>query len=225
MASPGQQKININQSNDSGDYVVGFHHQALTLIIVACDILKATGADYTNTEEPEITGEVVHYARQYIDTQNNHGWAWRYTVHDDPPENTGGRKGKDRKKVDIIIERAQRGKHPRIRFEAKRLKRPDFTVGIYVGKEGLGEFISGNYAPECDTAGMLGYIQSDDCDYWAEQIPVALSKKKTEVHLTKDGQWQKADLENVDDCYKTRHNRPTVKGELLVYHLLLDFVR
>jgi hypothetical protein len=39
------------------------------------------------------------------------------------------------------------------------------------------------------------------------------------------GQWQKACLENVNDCYKTRHNRPTVKRELLVYHLLLDFVK
>ena len=225
MAILGQHKLSINQSDDSSDYVVGFHHQALTLIIEACDILKATGADYTNTEEPAITGEVVHCARQYIDTQNNHGWAWRYTVHDDPPENTGGRKGKDRKKVDIIIERTQRGKHPRIRFEAKRLKRPDFTVGIYVGKEGLGEFISGNYARNNNVAGMLGYVQSNDCDYWAQQVSESLNKRRKEVHLTKGGQWQRADLENINDCYKTKHNRPTVKGELLVYHLLLDFVR
>ena len=217
--------MNINRSSDGSEFNSNIYREMLILITEACNMLKADGLNYTDTDEPVISGEIVRLARQYSENQDLAEWAWPYTIHDDPPENTGGRKGKDRKKVDIIIERAQRGKHPRIRFEAKRLKRPDFTVGIYVGKEGLGEFISGNYARNNNVAGMLGYIQSDDCDYWAEQIPVALSKKKTEVHLTKDGQWQKADLENVDDCYKTRHNRPTVKGELLVYHLLLDFVR
>ncbi len=133
--------------------------------------------------------------------------------------------GKHRKKVDIVCTRTGTKPRSRIKFEAKRLKRPGFPSREYVGRKGLGEFISGNYAPECDTAGMLGYIQSDDCDYWAEQIPDALNKKKQEVHLTKDGQWRKASLENVNDCYKTRHNRPTIKRELLVYHLLLDFVR
>jgi len=72
---------------------------------------------------------------------------------------------------------------------------------------------------------MLGYIQSDDCDYWAKQISDAINEKRQEVHLMKDGQWQKIRLKTIDYCYKTRHNRPTVQPELLVYHLLLDFVK
>jgi hypothetical protein len=133
--------------------------------------------------------------------------------------------GKRRKKVDIIVERTQKGRHPLMRFEAKRLKRPGFSVGKYVGKEGLGEFIAGNYAAGDDTAGMLGYIQSDDCDYWARKISDDMRKKEKEVGLIKGGQWQKAHLDNIDQCYQTRHNRPTIKRELLFYHLLLVFVR
>jgi hypothetical protein len=52
-----------------------------------------------------------------------------------------------------------------------------------------------------------------------------MRKKKKEVGLIKGGQWQKAHLDNIDQCYQTRHNRPTIKRELLFYHLLLVFVR
>lgn len=225
MAIAEQHKLSINQSDDNSDYEVGFHRQALTLIIEACNMLKADGLDYTDTDEPVISGEIVRFARRYSENENLSEWAWRYTVHDDPPENTGGRKGKDRKKVDIIIECAQRGKNPRIRFEAKRLKKPGFPVGKYVGKKGIGEFISGNYAPECNTAGMLGYVQSDDCDYWSEQISNKMNEKNKEVCLIKGGQWQKAGFKKITHCYKTKHNRPTVHRELMIYHLLLDFVR
>ncbi|MGB7583093.1 MAG: hypothetical protein WBL85_11680, partial [Sedimentisphaerales bacterium] len=92
----------------------------------------------------------------------------------------------------------------------------------YIGNEGLMEFITGNYAPEDNTGGMLGYIQSDDCEYWAKQIPDALSRSE-EVSITEDGLWQEARVENVNHCYKTKHNRITNNRKLLVYHLLLDF--
>jgi len=225
MAILGQHKSNINQSDDSSDYEGGFHCDALFLIIAGHKKLTENATDYSNEEEPNITGELVRCANEYIDSTSSPTWTSFYDVRDESPENTKERLGKDRKKVDIVCTLTGIKPRSRIKFEAKRLKRPGFLVGEYVGKAGLGEFISGNYAPECNTAGMLGYIQSDDCDYWAEQIPDALNRRKEEVHLIKDGQWQKASLENVDDCYKTRHNRPTVKRELLIYHLPLDFVR
>ena len=224
MATAEQDKLSVIQP-DSSDYVAKFRREALLLIIAGHKKLTENAIDYSNKEEPSITGEIIRSAQLYSEKQDSPEWAYPYSIHDDPPENDGNREGKGRKRVDVIIERTQRGKHPRIRFEAKRLKMPVFSAGKYVGKTGLGEFVAGNYAKNDDVAGMLGYIQSDDCDYWAEQIPNALNKKKEEVHLIKDGQWQEASLENVNDCYKTRHNRPTGERELLVYHLLLDFVR
>jgi len=225
MAISGQHKSNINQSDDSIDYEVGFHRDALFVILAGHKRLTENAADYSDEEEPNMTGEIVRYTREYVEASDACEWVSRYAVHDDPPENDAIRMGKGRKKVDIIVERTQKGRHPRMRFEAKRLKRPGFPASEYVGGKGLGEFIAGNYAAGDDTAGMLGYIQSDDCDYWSGNISDCLRKKKDEVGLIEGGQWQEARVDGIDQCYKTRHNRPTVKRELLVYHLLLTFHR
>jgi hypothetical protein len=225
MAILGQYKSNINQSDDSSDYEVGFHRDVLFLVIAGHKRLTENAADYSNEEEPNITGEIVRYTREYIEAPDTCEWASRYAVHDDPPENDAIRMGKHRKKVDIIVERTQKGRHLRMRFEAKRLKRPGFSVTEYVGGKGLGEFIAGNYAADDDTAGMLGYIQSDNCDFWARKISETLKKKDQEVGLIEGGQWQKAYLDDVDDCYKTLHIRPEIKRELLIYHLLLTLHR
>jgi hypothetical protein len=220
MGISQQNNLNIDQSNDNSEYRFPFHYDALRLITEAYGMLRAAGGNHSDFEEPTITGEIVRCARRYIEAPQAPEWASRYAVHDDPPENDVTRMGKHRKQVDIILECVQRGKHPRIRFEAKRLKRPGFLAGAYVGGEGLGEFIAGNYGAGDDTAGMLGYIQSDDCNYWAKEISETLEAKKREVGLIEGAHWRRAHFD-VDHCYKTRHNRPTVKRELLVYHLLL----
>ena len=82
MVRPKQQKFNINQSDDSSEYVVGFRHQALTLIIEACNMLKADGLDYTDTDEPVISGELVRFARLYSENENSPEWACPYTIQD-----------------------------------------------------------------------------------------------------------------------------------------------
>jgi len=225
MAITEQRKLSINQSDDSIDYVASIHHGALYLIIAGQKKLVGSSVDCFDADEEDITGDLTDYTNKYINSLSSPDWTKHYRVQEELRENVKGKRGKHRKRIDIVCILTDRKPHRLMKFEAKRLKRPSFLVDKYVGKTGLGEFISGNYARKCDTAGMLGYIQSDDCDYWAKQIPVALNTKKTEVHLTKDGRWQRADLENINDCYETRHNRPTVKRELLVYHLLLDFVK
>jgi hypothetical protein len=224
MSIKEQYKLNINQSDDSSDHIASFHRDALYLITAGHKKLIENGTDYSNEDEPNITGELVRCTNEYIDSASSHDWTSRYDVKDESPENTKGRLGKGRKKVDIVCTLTGKKPRSRIKFEAKRLKNPSFTSSKYFGETGLGEFISGNYAPECDTAGMLGYIQSDDCDYWAEQIPDTLKKREKEVCLIKGNQWQKADFENIDYCYKTLHNRPSINRELQVFHLLLDFV-
>lgn len=222
MAISGQNKLSINRSDDSSDYEAGFHRDALCLIIAGHKRLVENNNDYSNEKEPSITGELVRCTNEYIDNFSSPEWTNNYVVNEESPENTKGRLGKNRKRVDIVCTLAGRKPQQRIRFEAKRLKDKKFPVGRYIGSEGLMEFITGNYAPEDDTCGMLGYIQSDDCEYWAKQIPDALGKSK-EVSITEDGLWQKACVENINHCYKTRHNRMTNNRKFLVYHLLLDF--
>jgi hypothetical protein len=223
MAISGQNKSNINQSDDSGDYVASFCRDALFLIVAGYERLVACDTDYSDTAEEHITGEISQQTEEYINRQDSPDWTKYYVVQEERRENVRGRKGKNRPRVDIAFVLAGRRPQRWMRFEAKRLGRPGFTVGKYLGKEGLGEFIAGNYAADDDTAGMLGYVQSDNCDYWAREISETIEKKKQEVGLIERDQWQKAHFEYVDHCYKTRHNRPRIKRELLVYHLLLAF--
>lgn len=221
MAISGQNKFDINQSDDGKDYFYGFHRNVLQLIVAGHKRLTEHNTDYSNEEEPNITGELVRCTNEYIDSFFSPDWTANYVVNEESPENTKGRLGKNRKRVDIVCTLAGRRPLQHIRFEAKRLKDKNFPVGKYVGSEGLMEFITGNYAPEDNAGGMLGYVQSDDCEYWAKQIPDALSKRE-EVCITEDGLWQNAYIENVNHCYKTRHNR-MANNKFLVYHLLLDF--
>lgn len=222
MAISGQHKLAINQSDDSSDYIDGFHRDALCLIVAGHKRLTENKNDYSNEEEPNITGELKRCTEEYINSVSSPEWTRNYVVTEESPENTKGRVGKNRKRVDIICTLAGKKPQKRIRFEAKRLKTKKFPVAKYIGSEGLMEFITGNYAPEDDAGGMLGYIQSDDCEYWAKQIPDALAKSK-EVNVTEDGLWQAACVENVSHCYKTRHNRTMKNQSFLIYHLLLDF--
>ena len=225
MGISGQHTFGVNQSDDGGDYEAAFHRAVLLLIIAGHKRLVMGDSDYFDVVEEDITGELTQKTEEYINSQDSPDWTKPYFVHEERRENVGGKKGKHRPRVDIACVLTGRKPQRLMRFEAKRLRRPGFTVGKYLGKEGLGEFIVGNYAAEDDTAGMLGYVQSDDCDYWAQTIADDLKDKKNEVGLIKGEQLEKAEFENIDQCYTTRHNRPTVKRELLVYHLLLAFIK
>ena len=221
METSGPYKLNIDHSNDSSEYKAGFHRGALYLIVAGHERLIAGDEDFSDTAEEEISGELAMHMQDYIDSLSSPDWTRYFCVQEELRENTNARKGKYRKRVDIAFVLAGTKPQKFMRFEAKRLRKPGFTVGGYIGEDGLGEFIVGNYAADDDTAGMLGYIQSDDCDYWAMGISEALEKKKRDVGQIEGGQWQKAHFDDVDHCYKTQHNRPRIKRKLLVYHLLL----
>ncbi len=221
MGTSGPYKLNIDHSDDNSEYKAGFRHDVLYLIVAGHERLMAGDENYSDTAEEEISGELARHVQDYIDSLSSPDWTKYFCVQEELRENTNARKGKYRKRVDIAFVLAGTKPQKFMRFEAKRLRKPGFAVGGYIGEDGLGEFIAGNYAASDDTAGMLGYVQSDDCDYWAMGISETLEKKKQEIRLIEGGQWQKTHFDDVDHCYKTRHDRPRIKRELLVYHLLL----
>jgi len=225
MAISTQARTAVGESTDAGDYKAAFHRDALTLIIDGYGKLPDGTNDYSNEDEPNITGELVRCANEHIDCLSSPEWTKFYDVTEENPEHAQERKGKQRKRVDIVCTLTGTKPRSRMKFEAKRLKNPGFPAGKYIGQDGLGEFISGNYAPELSVVGMLGYIQSHDSRHWAQELSNVLEREKTQVCLQKNTRWEEAGFINMDHCYKTRHNRPTVKRDLLVYHLLLDFVK
>ena len=65
MAIPGQNIPNVNQSNDSGDYVASFCSNVLFLLVAGYERLVADGIDYSDTAEEHITGELTQQTEQY----------------------------------------------------------------------------------------------------------------------------------------------------------------
>jgi hypothetical protein len=221
MTISNSSNSNISTAQDNIDYKNAFSYQALRLLIAGYKILIDSKINYSNEEEPNITGEIVRCANEFIDCLSSPDWTRFFDVKDELKENTQNRKGKKRKVVDIVCTKT--GRKPRLwmRFEAKRLKTRGFLEDKYVGKTGLGEFIAGNYAEKDDTAGMIGYIQSDNCDFWATNISKKLNIEKEKVKLKSC--WRKSNFKNIDHCYKTRHGRKNNLSEILIFHLLLDF--
>ena len=130
---------------------------------------------FQSTDEPDITGELICAIDQVCDDPESEGWISFFTPHDDPPVNDPMRKGKNRRKVDIRIGSGEYRPRQKFHFEAKRLGK-GLAVGVYLGPEGLGRFLRGEYARDEDMAGMLGYVQSEDPQHWADKIQAAIAK-------------------------------------------------
>lgn len=173
--------------------------------------------------EPAISGLICQEIEGHLDDPQAPPWVTDYDVYDDPPVHDEIRKGKNRRRVDIKL--ASRRTRPRTRFsfEAKCLNQ-NAGVASYLGKDGLGQFTSGCYAAEETQAGMLAYVQTDDCVTWCGRIEEKLDTSKHK--LGRSGQWQARQITPpLQFCYQTMHKRPKKLPNIMVLHTLLDCTR
>jgi hypothetical protein len=179
--------------------------------------------DYANSEEPTITGEMVRVMREVLERESSPKWVEYYSIHDDPPLNVPDRRGTRRPRVDIEVERVNRGPRPRLRFEAKRLG-TNHPVGAYLGDDGLGCFTSGRYPLTHPEAGMIGYVQSDDETSWSEKIAAALRRAPAVYSTTEAHAWNPYQMTSqLVYTYRSRHRCQAVEEELQIFHVLLRF--
>lgn len=178
---------------------------------------------YQNSEEPDITGELVRAMEAVLQDEQAPDWVIWYSVYDDPPINKEGRYGKHRQRVDVKIIRHLKGKRPTMQFEAKRLYNRSSTTE-YLGRNGLGCFLSGEYAHEHQEAGMLGYVQVNDEATWANKIKSHIEKKPQDYCLCKNGSWTKISITpKLKYTYRTSHIRAKAKGLIGISHIFLNF--
>jgi hypothetical protein len=176
---------------------------------------------FANYQETAITGELVRMMDEVIDDPASPRWVRHLSAHDDPPVNAPGRLGRSRKRLDIKIVSAQRSPRNRFSFEAKRLGK-DNPVRNYLGDEGLGCFLSGDYAREEDEAGMLGYLQSGTADGWAPQIRDSMAINAKDFMLVQHGAWKHQPWRHgPQHTYITRHSRKNAARNIDIYHTLL----
>lgn len=185
---------------------------------------------YVKANETQITGDLASGIEAVLEDRAE-PWMPFFRVHDDPPLNTPRRQGKPvplgkgraRSRVDIQFDSSETTPYTRFHFESKRLG-PGYAAGKYLGAEGLGCYLSGDYAAEESRVGMLGYVQSDDEESWMGKLAKALTKDAMKYQLAKGSEWKQCDLDSgLTHTYETRHRRKKKLPPIRVLHSLLLF--
>ncbi len=185
---------------------------------------RMDSAAFAQAQEPAITGELVREMRAFLELDSAPAWVVYYAIHDDPPLDVDGKRGRSRPRVDIEFERVVAGSRPRLRFEAKRLcSATGHTVAGYLGPEGLGCFLSGKYPSTHGEAGMLGYVQSEDETTWAQLIASRLSRDGAQLGAVPPPFKPERIHAVLLHTYVSHHLLKPAAHHLLVYHVLLRF--
>jgi len=132
----------------------------------------------------------------------------------------------ERVRAGIKFVRTMHGQRPRFHVEAKRLYRSD-SVNEYFGADGLQMFVNGTYAREWPSAGMIGYVQSDDCTTWELRLADGFSRRISDLAVCPEkpswapAGWASAGLYSVQ---RSCHLRAPSSAQIEIFHLLLNFV-
>lgn len=190
---------------------------------IAAGYAMLDAPSFSTAHEPAITGELVRTMKEAKLDADAPTWMIRMYVADDPPVNAPGRLGKQRRRVDIEFERSERGATFHFHCEAKRLYRGD-SVREYLGDEGLGMFLKGEYGRDDASGGMLGYVQVHSISEWETRLRTALDNGCVQYAVTNDGAFGVAKLvPELSQICSSKHERPSVGRPILIFHTFLAF--
>jgi len=149
-------------------YDYGFRRDAHQLL--AWGYQDALPELHCNLQEEEITGLIVEAIEKRLDNSSTPEKFDRYSVDEEKPISVEGRKGKKRRRLDLVVVSGHTRPRPKYIFEAKRLRKNSYPIGKYVGEDGLQCFVKGVYASQYPEAAMVGYVQSDTASYWESEL-------------------------------------------------------
>jgi hypothetical protein len=172
-------------------------------------------------EEPHITGEIIRSIREVLEAENAEPWMQGFEIYDDPPQNVPGRFGKYRPRIDIEFVHVSRGRRPRFHIEAKRLYRSR-SIREYFGDDGLGMFVAGIYAAGEFSAGMVGYVQTENSPAWLGRLARGFARRSSQLRLCETFR-SAQDYQDIGAVRISGHDRTTL-GRIDIYHLLLEFL-
>jgi hypothetical protein len=213
-------------SSDPSDAQKAIYRQAFVrncFILLLRGYSGLTPHDLQAAEEPHITGEIVRSIREALDAEDAEPWTHDFDIHDDPPQNIAGRFGKHRPRIDIEFVGASRRPRSHFHIEAKRLYRAG-SINEYLGDEGLGMFVAGTYAARESSAGMIGYVQTEDTNAWLGRLATGFASRVNRLQVCEALQ-SVADYQHVAAVQMSGHERnPRTLGRIDIYHLLLEFL-
>ncbi len=173
-------------------------------------------------DETSTTGFIAEAISDWLMFEEPKGFNG-FAVLDDPPEKSYDktRAGRSRRRSDLVI---TYNNSPRNRFvcEAKRLKG---GKGVeYIGDDGMGCFISGNYARLFSEVAMLGYVETKSIAEWKQTLQEYIAEKETDLELI-SSQKNIQLIPEFPDEWQSRHKRDAVGTPVVIFHILLDCTR
>jgi len=214
MSVSSQSSIAKNSANSSY-FFTSFVHKAHEVLKLGYDRLDSTS--FSSSDEEHITGELTKEMQAALEDPRAPRWCRYFWANEETRVNIGKRYGKNRQRIDIEITKHQKGKRPKLRFEAKRLSR-NHSVNGYLGTSGLGCFLDGSYAVEDTVVGMLGYIQDSDVTTFSTAIEAEIN-----LHVDTIQKWQAKGIARNLDTFQSCHKRKNALPSVKVIHTLLAF--
>jgi hypothetical protein len=210
----GAEEINPIAKNA---YDYGFRRDAHQLL--AWGYQDALPEIHCNLTEEDITGQIVKAIEERLDDPDTPERFDRYSIDEEKPIIGEGRKGKHRRRLDLVVVSGYNRPRPKYIFEAKRLRKNSCPMGNYVGKDGLQCFVKGVYALQYPEAAMVGYVQSDAASYWESELKRRFNNDN-DLRITQA--LEKAPvLPCIPDVWVSQHEREA-GGSITVYHIFLD---
>jgi hypothetical protein len=172
-------------------------------------------------EETEITGFIAEKIDKKFDDPDTPSRFDRYYLSEDKPITGEGRTGKYRRRLDLVVEWSGCKPRPKYVFEAKRLCKNRDPISGYTGNDGLQRFVTGkSYATQYPEAAMIGYIQSDNYEYWIRELTRKFTESNNGLSIIKE-LTQVEVIASLPNELVSQHDRST-GSPITVYHILLD---
>jgi hypothetical protein len=176
---------------------------------------------HCNLQEEEITGLIAEAMEKRLDNPSTPEKFDRYSIDEEKPISVEGRKGKKRRRLDLVVVSGHSRPRPKYIFEAKRLRKNSYPIGKYLGEDGLQCFIKGVYASQYPEAAMIGYVQSDTASYWESELNRSfVNNPNNDLRIIQCLQ-KDQDLYSMTDVWVSEHKR-TTGSSITVYHILLN---
>ena len=170
---------------------------------------------------PSVVAAAIH---DWFGEAERDEWTRAYVVTAEVRQRHKTRRGKARKRIDLQVETtaAKRGR-PLFLFEAKRFYHRSDCVAEYVGTDGLGGFLAGDYARDALHAGMLGYVQKGTNLASIQKVEAKLSNERSTHGLAAQGPvWSTQCLDaRLGDTYVSQHTRQQSLPSITLYHSFL----
>jgi len=174
-------------------------------------------------DEPSITGLLGDAMKARLDAPETPEEYDRYTIGDQEPVSPSGQMGNDRLRLDLCVIRS--GVKPRLRYiyEAKRLRTGSFSIGRYVGRSGIGDFLEGRYGADSPEAVMIGLFQNKDAGYWQRELHRSFDEDISRHGFL--GVLERLAPANILECFpdelQSVHRRNQT-GLIRLFHIFLD---